>query len=104
MSMKNLLLPFAFVLAFASASFAQTWGCAANDLKCQLDGRMKALQADPKDPENYFNVGLVLIRSRAYKEAVETFSMYVAIPGLKPEFVADGYNNRGIAQKGLGRF
>jgi tetratricopeptide (TPR) repeat protein len=79
----------------------QTWGCGERDFKCQLDGRMKALQADPKNPENYYNVGIVFQRSGAHEQAVESFSMYIMIPGLKPEFIADGYNNRGISQRAL---
>lgn len=79
----------------------QTWGCEERDFKCQLDSRMKALQDDPKNPENYYNIGIVFQRSGAHSQAVESFSMYIMIPGLKPEFVADGYNNRGISQKAL---
>lgn len=103
MSMKNLLLLFAFVGAFASASFAQTWGCPEDDLKCQLEGRMKALQADPKNPENYYNLGLVMQRGGDHPEAVEAFTMYVSIPGVKPELLADGYNARGISQRAMGK-
>ena len=79
----------------------QTWGCGERDFKCQLDSRMKALQADPKNPENYYNLGIVFQRSGAHAQAVESFSMYIMIPSLKPEFVADGYNNRGISQRAL---
>lgn len=79
----------------------QTWGCGERDFKCQLDTRMKALQADPKNPENYYNVGIVFQRSGAHAQAVESFSMYIMIPGLKPELAADGYNNRGISQRAL---
>lgn len=87
-------------LAVLSAQ-GQTWGCGDRDFTCQLDGRMKALQADPKNPENYYNLGIVFQRSGAHTQAVESFSMYIMIPGLKPEFVADGYNNRGISQRAL---
>lgn len=96
-----------FVLAVGIATLAvlnaqgQTWGCGERDFKCQLDGRIKALQADPANPENYYNIGIVFHRSGAHTQAVESFSMYIMIPGLKPEFVADGYNNRGISQRAL---
>lgn len=92
-----------FTLAVMTAQ-AQTWGCGERDLQCQLDGRMKALKANPKDPENYYNLGIVFQRSGAHEEAIEAFSMYISIPGVKPEFVADGYNNRGISQKALKKF
>lgn len=105
--MKNLLLIAACAILFASAVTAQkaveTWGCPEKDYKCQLDGRMRALQADPKNPENYYNLGIVYQRSGAHKEAVEAFSMYITIPGLKPEMLADGYNNRAMSHRRLNR-
>ena len=52
------------LLGFSVAT-AQTWGCGEQDYKCQLDGRMKALQADPKNPENYYNIGIVFQRTKA---------------------------------------
>jgi tetratricopeptide (TPR) repeat protein len=81
----------------------ETWGCPAKNYKCQLDALTRALQANPKDPENYYNIGLVFLRSGACKEAVESFGMYLAIPGVKPELQADGYNNRGICQRRLNK-
>lgn len=90
------------ILAGLSAQ-GQTWGCGERDFKCQLNGRMKALEADPGNPENYYNLGIVFQRSGAHKQAVESFSMYIMIPGVKPEFVADGYNNRAISQRALKR-
>ncbi|MFN0139494.1 MAG: tetratricopeptide repeat protein [Pyrinomonadaceae bacterium] len=83
--------------------YGQTWGCPEKDYKCQLDVRMRALQSDPKNPENYYNLGIVFQRSGAHKEAIESFSMYIVIPGVKPELQADGYNNRGISQRALKR-
>jgi tetratricopeptide (TPR) repeat protein len=100
MSRLPVLFCYVLVLLYASVS-GQTWGCGERDYKCQLDFHTKALKADPKNPENYYNIGIVFQRSGAHKEAVESFSMYILIPGLKPEFVADGYNNRGISQRAL---
>ena len=82
---------------------AQTWGCGERDYKCQMDGRMKALEADPKNPENYYNIGIVFQRTKAHKQAVESFSMYLLIPGVKTEYLSDGYNSRGISQRALGK-
>lgn len=96
-----------FVVAISIVTLAvlnaqgQTWGCGERDFKCQLDSRMKALQADPKNPEYYYNLGIVFQRSGSHTQAIESFSMYIMIPGVKPEFVADGYNNRGISQRAL---
>ncbi len=99
--MKNYLQAAALSLLFAGTLFGQTPACGPSDLKCQLDAAMKALQADPKNPENYYNLGLIFQKSGAHKEAVESFSMYIAIPGLKPAFVADGHNNRGISHRAM---
>ena len=101
--MAKLFFLLTCVFSFGTYTLAQTWGCPERDYKCQLDGRMKALQADPKNPENYYNVGLVFQRAGAHKEAVESFSMYVAIPGVQPEQLADGYNNRAISYRAIKR-
>lgn len=92
------------ILVLAVASYSQTYpGCGEKDYRCQLDAATKALQADPSNPENYYNIGLIFQKAGAHKEAVESFSMYVAIPGLTKEFLADGYNNRGVSNRRLGK-
>lgn len=106
--MKTLFYASTFVIIVAATAMSQnpsseSWGCEQKDYKCQLDGRMKALQADPRNPENYYNLGIVFQRSGNHVQAVETFSMYIAIPGIKSELLADGYNMRGISQRALRR-
>jgi len=92
------------LLLAASSAYSQSYpGCGANDLKCLGDAALKAMQANPKDPENYYNLALVFQRNGSHKEAVEAFGMYIAIPGVKPEYLADGYNNRGVSHRKLGR-
>lgn len=81
----------------------ETWGCGLRDYKCQLDTRMKALAANPKEPENYYNLGIVYMRMGQNSLAVEAFSMYLQIPGVDPKLRADGYSNRGISQRALKR-
>lgn len=88
----------------AAASAGLTWGCAERDYKCQLDSRMKAMQDDPKNPENYYNFGLVFLRVGNPTQAVQSFDLYLSIPGVKPELRAEGYNNRGIAYRQLKRY
>lgn len=100
--MKIRLLGFLICLVLTSSVFSQTWGCPELDYDCQSKAVMKALQADPKNPENYYNMGIVFQRSRRHKEAVESFTMFISIPGIKPELLADGYNNRGISHRALG--
>jgi tetratricopeptide (TPR) repeat protein len=102
--MKNLPLSLAALFLFAvsaSSQAVETWGCDVKDYKCQLDVRMRALNENPKDPENYYNLGIVYQRSGAHKEAVETFTKYVAMPGIKPQYLADGYNNRAVSLRKL---
>jgi tetratricopeptide (TPR) repeat protein len=83
---------------------AQTFpGCSEQDYNCQLKAAMKALEADPKNAENYYNVASVLQRSGAHKQAIETYSMYISIPGVKPNGLADGYNNRGVSYRRMGQ-
>ena len=100
---RNYILIGVFVALACSVANAQTWGCGERDYKCQLDGRMKALAADPKNPENYYDIGIVFQRTKNHAQAVESLSMYVLIPGVKTEYLSNGYNSRGISQRALGK-
>ena len=82
---------------------SQNFGCPDKDYTCQLAAAQKALAADPKNPENYYNVGFVMQKAGAHKEAIEVYSMYISIPGVKPANLADGYNNRGISLRKVGQ-
>ncbi len=88
----------------ASPVFAQTApACGEKDYTCQLKAATRAVAADPKNPEGYYNVAIVLQRSGNHKEAIEFYSMYIAIPGVEPKYLADGYNNRGISYRRSGQ-
>jgi tetratricopeptide (TPR) repeat protein len=88
----------------ASPVFTQTLPvCPERDYSCQLNAAMKTLEADPKNPENYYNLGLVLQRGGNHKQAIESYSMYISIPGVKPKYLADGYNNRGVSYRRIGQ-
>jgi tetratricopeptide (TPR) repeat protein len=103
--MKTLILFFACILlATAATGYGQTFGCAERDYECQLGWAFAALQDDPDDPENLYNIGLVYQRMGDHPRAINSFTMYISKPGLKPEYIADGYNNRGISQRALKRF
>ena len=82
---------------------AQPAACGEKDYRCQMNELSAALKADPKNPENYYNFGRFYQKTGSHKEAIESFSMYVLIPGLKKDYLADGYNNRGISHRKLGR-
>ncbi len=89
-----------FFLLCSTVTFGQV-NCDENDLKCQLDAAMATLKADPKNPENYYNVSVILQKSGSHEAAVEGFKMYVSIPGLSDEFRADGYNSIGISHRAM---
>ena len=100
--MKNLLLLINIVLFLACSNYisAQTPApCADTDSVCKINTLLKKIQADPKEPENYYNLGLAYQKAGNYKQSAELYSMYVALPGIKPEYLADGYNNRGMMRR-----
>ena len=102
--MKKLSTFFSFVLiAFSSLGVMGQAAapCADTDNVCKINTILKKIQTDPKEPENYYNLGLAYRRSGNFKQAVELYSMYIAIPGIKPEYLADGYNNRGMMRRKL---
>ena len=101
--MKTLPIFFAVLALCASSIAAQNFGCPERNYSCQLAAVRKALEADPKNPENYYNVALVFQRSGNHEFAIEGYTMYISIPGVKKENLADGYNNRGISYRRLGK-
>ena len=104
--MKRFGLVFGCLVFLAStfAAFGQAPACAATDYLCKITALNKAMQADPKDPENYYNLALAYQNSGRYAEAVDMYGKYVAMPGLDTKYLADGYNNRGLALQLLKRF
>lgn len=87
-----------------SAAKNEYFGCGKQDYRCQIDALTRSQKEDPKNPENYYNMGVVFQRAGAHAEAIQTLNMYIVIPGVKPEFLADGYNLRGISEKALNQF
>ncbi len=102
--MKTGILILSLVVSITATNYAQTFGCAEKDYECQLGRALRAIQDGPDNPENVYNIGLVYQRMGDHPRAINSFSMYIASPGLKPEYAADGYNNRGISQRALKRF
>jgi tetratricopeptide (TPR) repeat protein len=103
--MKTLLVLFVCLFLIpATNSFGQTFGCPVNDYNCQLGRALRAFQDNPDDPENTYNIGMVYQRAGDHVRAINVFTMYVSSKGLKPEYAADGYNNRGISQRALKQF
>jgi tetratricopeptide (TPR) repeat protein len=104
MRLKPLLLFAAIFVIGATITFGQTFGCPEKDYTCQLGHTLRAVMDDPDNPENMYNVGLVYQRMGDHERAINSFTMYIESKGLKPEYVADGYNNRGISERALKKF
>lgn len=96
---SKLFLLSCIIAAVAATSFAQTYGCPATDNLCRLGRAMRMMQDDPSDPEHVYNIGLIYQQMGDHPRAINAFTMYVAMPGLKAEYAADGYNNRGVSQR-----
>lgn len=98
MRYRSLLLA-CVIATLCAAAYAQDYGCPPDNNMCRLGRAMKALQESPEDPEHMYNIGLIYQSMGDHPRAINAFTMYVAVPGLKPAYAADGYNNRGISQR-----
>jgi tetratricopeptide (TPR) repeat protein len=92
------------ILAGNIAAYAQGAKCDPQDYGCQTKEILARIQKNPKDIEAYYDIGIVYQKSGFHKEAVEMFSMYLTVGVDNPRHMADGYNNRGISQKNLGKY
>lgn len=105
---KYLLLSFLAVLSGillpAFTAYGQAVKCGEKDYSCRLKVLMAHIQANPKDIEAYYDVGILFQQTGNHKEAEEMFSMYLAVGGANPRHMADGYNNRGISRRILGKY
>lgn len=90
-------------LAASPVSSQTFFGCPERNYSCQLERATKALTADPKNPQSYWNLASVWQRGGYHKEAIETYTMYILIPGVAPKDLADGYNNRGVSFRRVGQ-
>jgi tetratricopeptide (TPR) repeat protein len=98
---KMFLFSLLAIVLLVSAALGQATDCPEKDYECRLGRLVKTLQDDPKNAETYYNIGLLYQQMGALKAASEAYSMYIAIPGVKPELLADGYNNRGITRRSM---
>lgn len=105
--MKKLTILLTFMLSALLGDLvvnAQAVKCDPKDYSCQTKEILARIQKNPRDIEAYYEMGIVYQKSGFHKEAVEMFSMYLAVGVPNPRHMADGYNNRGISQKNLGKY
>src|ERR1041384_5917006 len=87
----------------AGSAAAQNSPCGAKDYDCKITYYQNQIKTDPKNTENYYNLGIAFLNKGDYAQSVAMFDLYLAIGVDKPEYMADGYYNRGFAQRNLGR-
>ncbi|HUR97389.1 MAG TPA: tetratricopeptide repeat protein [Pyrinomonadaceae bacterium] len=104
--MNKLAIAFiAGVLALAAVPvFGQTlFGCAERNYNCQLSAALKGVELDPKNPVRQYDLASVWLRSGAYTAAIEAYTVYIGMPGIKAKDLAEGYNNRGVSYRRRGQ-
>lgn len=105
--MKNQKLPILILVLLFGATFHDAYGqarnCPSADYDCQIAEYSKALKADPRNIEAYYDLALAFQNKGRFKEAVEIYSMYIAAPVQDRKYLADGYNNRAVSLRKLGK-
>ena len=105
--MKKSIFLTLFTLLLSTGSLsvlAQDIKCGATDYVCQRKVVLAQMAVNPKDVENYYEMGRLYQLSGNDKEAVEMFTMYITVGVSNQRHMADGYNSRGVSQKRLGNF
>lgn len=92
-----------FLFLAAGNVAAQTSPCGATDYDCKIKYNQNQIKADPKNTEAYYNLGLAFQNKGEYAQSVAMFDLYLSIGVNNPEYMADGYYNRGFAQRNLGK-
>lgn len=89
------ILSFLFLAVINIAAQATT--CGAKDYDCQIRDYQGRIKANPKDAESYYSLGVSFHKKGDYAQAIAMFDIYLASSSVKPEYLADGYNYRGIS-------
>ena len=105
--MRSILITAALTI-LAAAAIGQTpkapaQPCADTDYDCQIKVYSKAVKDKPKDAENHYNLGLAYQLKGQFKEAVAAYDNYLGAKMTGQANLADGYNNRAIANHKLGK-
>lgn len=61
----------------------------------------KAVQINPKDTEAYYDRAKVYSHNKQYTKAITDLDKYLSFDNPSKVFLADGYENRGLASAGL---
>ena len=105
--MRSILITAALTFLAAAAigqkPQAPAQPCADTDYDCQIKVYSKAVKDKPKDAENHYNLGLAYQLKGQFKEAVAAYDNYLGAKMTGQANLADGYNNRAIANHKLGK-
>lgn len=105
--MRSILITAALTILAATAigqtPQAPAQPCADTDYDCQIKLYSKAVKDKPKDAENHYNLGLAHQLKGQFKEAVAAYDNYLGVKMAGQANLADGYNNRAIANHRLGK-
>jgi tetratricopeptide (TPR) repeat protein len=92
---------FLFMTAFNASAQAPT--CGKEDYDCQIKDFQARIKSKPKNYESYYFLGVAFYKKGEYAQAATAFDTYLASSKDKPEYLADGYNYRGITNEKLGK-
>lgn len=92
-----------FLFLEAGIATGQPAKCAADDYDCRIKDYQAQIKADPKDVEAYYNLGLMYQKKGDYTSSLAMFDIYISTGTSNPEYLADGYNNRGFSLAHLGK-
>lgn len=95
--LSSILLP-------AMTAHAQPAACGEKDYRCRLKVLLDRVQANPKDIEAYYDLGVLFQQTGGHEEAEEMFSMFLAVGVADTRHMGDGYNNRGISRRIIGKY
>ncbi len=68
-----------------------TGDCAATDYECKIDVYTRAIEANPRDAESFYNRALAFKNSGQTDLAKGDFDKYISMKPSNPTYFADGY-------------
>lgn len=94
------------VLAITAVSsvfiHAQVKPCDEKDYDCRIRALEARIDANPRDVEAYYSLGVVLQKVGGHARAVSMFDRYLSSGVTDKQFLADAYIQRAVSQRKLG--
>src|SRR5689334_17131907 len=91
---RLLLLTSVLMLLLGIPAIAQQ-KCANDDYDCKIELQTNNIQANPNDPEAYYNRAMAYKNKNQFAKAKADLDKYVSMPNNNVEYLADGYAERG---------